>query len=69
MPIYEFDCTDCGEGFEKLVRMSAIDDVTCPNCGGKKVKKKLSIFASSSGSSSSSASSSSSSASCSTGGG
>lgn len=58
MPLYEFDCGKCGEPFEKLVRSTeAVKDVTCPNCGSRKVKKKLSRFASKvSGSSSASAS-------------
>ncbi|NUQ38068.1 MAG: zinc ribbon domain-containing protein [Caldilineales bacterium] len=47
MPIYEFDCQDCHSGFEKLVRgFSAIGSVTCPQCGGQQVQKRLSTFAS-----------------------
>lgn len=47
MPIYEFDCPDCGEPFEELMRSAeAVKDVVCPTCGGRKVKKKLSTFAS-----------------------
>ena len=47
MPIYEFDCPSCGEPFEELVRNSeAVKDVVCPTCGSRKVKKKLSTFAS-----------------------
>ncbi len=48
MPIFEFDCHTCHEPFDELVRNhDAIKDVACPHCGGKKVKKKLSTFASS----------------------
>jgi putative FmdB family regulatory protein len=47
MPLYEFQCTDCKDEFEELVRSStAIDEVTCPQCGGQKVKRKVSMFAS-----------------------
>ncbi len=47
MPMYEFACVQCGEPFEELVRSpQAIKDVTCPACGSRKVKKKLSTFAS-----------------------
>ena len=47
MPMYEFDCPSCGEPFEELVRSAeAVKDVTCPSCGSRKVKKKLSTFAS-----------------------
>jgi putative FmdB family regulatory protein len=45
MPIYEYQCVECGEQFEKLVRSSApADSVTCPKCGSKNVQKKLSVF-------------------------
>ena len=47
MPIFEFVCTDCEESFEELVfSVSKIDEVVCPSCGGDKVKKKMSTFAS-----------------------
>jgi len=48
MPIYEFDCQDCHSGFEKLVRgFSPIGaSVTCPECGGTHVQKRMSTFAS-----------------------
>lgn len=47
MPIFEFVCTECKENFEDLVlSLSRIDEVVCPTCGGSKVKKKMSTFAS-----------------------
>jgi len=47
MPIYEFDCNDCGKSFDKLVRSaSRISEVTCPDCHSDQVKKKLSLFSS-----------------------
>jgi putative FmdB family regulatory protein len=47
MPIFEFVCTECDESFEDLVfSVSKIDEVVCPSCGGSKVKKKMSTFAS-----------------------
>ena len=47
MPIFEFVCTECEETFEGLVlSLSRIDEVVCPSCGGDKVKKKMSTFAS-----------------------
>ena len=47
MPIFEFVCTECDESFEDLVfSLSKIDEVVCPACGGSKVKKKMSTFAS-----------------------
>jgi putative FmdB family regulatory protein len=47
MPIFEFVCTECEESFEDLVlSLSKVDEVVCPSCGGDKVKKKMSTFAS-----------------------
>ena len=45
MPIYEYSCGDCGEKFEKLVRLSdSTPDIECPKCGSKNAKKALSLF-------------------------
>ncbi len=43
MPIFEYVCGKCEVDFEELVRSDTI--VACPECGSKKVEKKLSIFA------------------------
>jgi len=52
VPIYEYQCQECGEEFEKLVRsISSTPEVECPHCGGKKVKKALSLFGTQSSSS------------------
>ncbi len=68
MPIYEFTCEDCDENFEKLVRISGLSEVTCPNCGSERTKKRMSSFAArTEGSAWSSYGSSSSASSCSTG--
>jgi putative FmdB family regulatory protein len=48
MPIYEYGCRDCGKEFEALVQGS--QKPACPACGGRKLAKKLSVFAVSSGS-------------------
>lgn len=42
MPIYEFDCTACGHGFERLQKMSDADPSACPACGKASVKRRLS---------------------------
>ena len=47
MPIYEFHCGKCGKDSEVLVRSSKWEGTSCPNCGSKKLTKKLSVFASS----------------------
>jgi putative FmdB family regulatory protein len=68
MPIFEFECQTCGAPFEELVRSSsAISDVTCPDCGGSQVRKKVSTFAAKVSGGSSYSFGSSASASCSTG--
>lgn len=47
MPIYEFDCPDCGKSFDKLVRSAnRVPEVVCPSCASPDVKKKLSLFSS-----------------------
>ena len=47
MPIFEFMCDECSKPFEELVRSSTgVDEVICPTCGSRKVKKKISTFAS-----------------------
>jgi putative FmdB family regulatory protein len=46
MPIYEFDCHDCGDSFESLVlSFSKIDGVSCPDCMSNNITKKISTFA------------------------
>ncbi|MHC1764151.1 MAG: zinc ribbon domain-containing protein [Verrucomicrobiia bacterium] len=49
MPIYEFHCGKCGADSEVLVRSTHWEGTPCPQCGSKKLSKKLSVFASSSG--------------------
>ncbi len=49
MPIYEYICIKCDEGFMILQKMGATDnDTICPKCGSQEVKKKLSAFSHSS---------------------
>jgi len=51
VPIYEYECTECGERFE-LYR-SIIDSDSerkCPKCGGKCLKRVPSVFGSTSSS-------------------
>jgi putative FmdB family regulatory protein len=45
MPIYEYRCETCGEGFEVLVRsISRQVSLACPRCGSQNVKKAVSLF-------------------------
>jgi len=47
MPIYEYQCKECKERFDKFVRsISAEVDVVCPSCGSSQVRKGFSLFAS-----------------------
>jgi putative FmdB family regulatory protein len=41
MPIYEFECTACGDIFERLQKLSDKDPDTCPQCGKKKVRRRV----------------------------
>jgi putative FmdB family regulatory protein len=41
MPIYEFECIDCGERFERLQKLSDPDPTDCPTCGKPRVKRRL----------------------------
>lgn len=60
MPIYEYQCTECENKFERFVRsMNAQEEIMCPQCGSTKVEKAFSVFGvggSSNGSGSSAAS-------------
>ena len=48
MPMYEFRCGDCGERFEELRSVSDPEEgVDCPQCGGSRVERLLSAFATS----------------------
>lgn len=40
MPIYEFDCGDCGARFEEMVVAGAT--APCPACGGERVTRAYS---------------------------
>ncbi len=46
MPIYEYECTRCGQEFEALVSLNAKDQPRCPSCGASRVKKRISMIAS-----------------------
>ena len=40
MPIYEFECSACGDTFERLQKLSDPDPSTCPECGAP-IKRRL----------------------------
>ncbi len=45
MPIYEYVCKECRNGFEALVRGSTVPE--CPSCHGTTLEKQLSVFSAS----------------------
>jgi putative FmdB family regulatory protein len=58
MPIYEYICTACNERFSLLRNVTSNeDDLRCPSCSGRKVKKVMSSFCCSTGAASSGVSS------------
>lgn len=49
MPIFEFECLECGQSFETLVRKAGeISEVKCPGCESQNLEEKVSSFASAS---------------------
>lgn len=49
MPIFEFQCEDCGEVFEELILGGKIEGINCKKCKSPKVKKLISQVAFKSG--------------------
>jgi putative FmdB family regulatory protein len=41
MPIYEFECADCGNRFDRLQKLSDPDPTVCPTCGAERVSRRL----------------------------
>jgi putative FmdB family regulatory protein len=41
VPIYEFECEECGERFEELVAAGA-ESAVCPACGARETRRLLS---------------------------
>ncbi len=46
MPVYEYQCSKCGERFELFLRSTSQGccGPTCPKCGSTEVKKAISLF-------------------------
>ncbi|RKX69499.1 zinc ribbon domain-containing protein [candidate division WOR-3 bacterium] len=43
MPIYEYECLNCGKSFEHLhKRVGSRPRVSCPHCGSKDVRRVIS---------------------------
>jgi putative FmdB family regulatory protein len=41
LPIYEFECEECGTGFEELVAAGTAV-VACPECGSERTRRLIS---------------------------
>ena len=41
MPIYAFECADCGHQFDRLQKLSDPDPTVCPECGLEHVRRQL----------------------------
>ena len=41
MPIYAFQCAECGHSFDRLQKMSDPDPTACPACGVDQVKRQV----------------------------
>lgn len=48
MPMFVFQCDDCGHEFEELVFGSRLPQ-KCPKCTSEKIRKKVSTFSSKTG--------------------
>jgi len=47
MPLYEYQCEQCGDRFERLMSLTeAARRSKCPKCGSKSVRKLMSAVAS-----------------------
>lgn len=45
MPLYEYECVQCKERFEKLIRGGVTEeDLRCPACGSTSLKRLVSLF-------------------------
>lgn len=42
MPIYEFECAQCGHRFDRLQKLSDPDPSDCPSCAAPRVQRKVS---------------------------
>jgi putative FmdB family regulatory protein len=45
MPVYEFNCSKCGERFEVMGNYAEREkEHACPKCGSTEVKQAISLF-------------------------
>jgi putative FmdB family regulatory protein len=46
MPLYEFECINCGKSFEIFTLKKIKNQIKCPHCDSADVIRKLSSFSS-----------------------
>ena len=47
MPVYEYVCEDCHEEFEEVLTLTEhdhVEEISCPNCGGKNIEQEAAGF-------------------------
>ncbi len=45
MPIFEYDCLNCGERFDELIMDREEEkDLTCPSCSSDNIERRFSSF-------------------------
>ncbi len=49
MPIYEFECEECGKIFEELILGGSMKGIKCRYCGSQRIRKLISQVAFKSG--------------------
>jgi putative FmdB family regulatory protein len=49
VPIYEYECSECGERFEIFVRGGEEEEMKCPECACENIERRLSTFAATTG--------------------
>ncbi len=42
MPVFEYECKNCGSSFERIVFQGDKEKISCPECSETNVKKLLS---------------------------
>jgi len=45
MPLYDYRCPQCGAEFERLVKFSKADEITCPDCKYAYAQRRISRVA------------------------
>lgn len=52
MPVFDFECKECGNKFDLMISNKDKEKAKCPQCGSAEIKQLLSRFATLSGGSS-----------------